>query len=126
MSLDTTSNESQKPKARVAKSLQGVIVKLLKDDAAKKATPTLLDLLLPMYEGNSCVRQPGRLSIVAEGGAWRVSIECPTEGVQTSIMVNSLDSIQEELEAVLRDHKAHWGPSWKVRKKNLPTIDGSV
>lgn len=112
-----------KPKARPCKVLAKHVQQTIKDDLAKKSTPMLLDTLLAAWEGNVMVRQPARLSLVDDGGSWRVTIECPTEGQAATFMCDSLATLLGELETMLASGKTHWGLSWQRRKKNLPTVD---
>jgi len=116
----------KKPAPRAAKTLQKVSVAILKDDLAKKALPTLLDVLLPIYEDGTMTRQPGRLSIVPDGGSWRLTIECPTEGLQATLMLDSLPTLFDESERLLAGGSVRWGESWKKRRKALPEIDAVI
>jgi len=116
----------KKAQPRAAKLLSKFRPDCPKDDTAKKACPNLLDVLLPIYEDGVMVRQPGRLSVSADGGSWRVSIEAPTEQLQTVLMIDSLATLQEEVERLLASGTVKWGMSWKKRKNSLPTIDAPV
>lgn len=116
----------KKPKAMKAKLFDKVKPDKMKDDAAKKEMPNLLDVLLPIWEGSTMLRQPGRLSISPDGGSWRVTVECPTEGLQTVLMTDSLPTLLIDVEKLLASGSARWGMSWQRRKKNLPTIDDLI
>jgi len=123
---EPTNGQKKKPKAEAAKLLRAFKETTPADERAKKATPNLLDVLLPIFRDGVCTRQGGRLSVSADGGSWRVSLECPTEGLATIILVDSLATLQDELEAVLASGRARWGLSWDRKKKNLPRIDDLV
>ena len=120
------SEPSKKPVPQRAKLLAKLTQDQIKDEAAKKAMPNLLDVLLPIWKDGTMVRQPGRMSIVPDGGFWRVTIEAPTEGLQTTLNCDSLASILGEVEKLLADGTARWGLSWSRRKKNLPVIDDLI
>jgi len=118
--------QKKKPVPRAAKLLAKFRPDVPKDDLAKKETPTLLDVMLPIFEDGIMVRQPGRMTILADGGSWRVSIEAPTEQLQAVLMVDSLATLQAELERMLASGGVKWGMSWAKRKKSLPTIDAPL
>lgn len=116
----------KKPIPQAAKSLSKVALTILKDEAAKKEMPVLLDVLLPIWQDGVMVRQPGRLSITPDGGHWRCTIECPTEGLQTTLLLDQLPSLLQALDAALASGKMPWGMSWQRRKKSLPVIDDLI
>jgi len=116
----------KKPSPQRAKIFEKIRFEALKDPKAQKETPALLDVLLPIFRDGVLVRQPGRLAIQADGMAWRVRIECPTELLETVVACDSLLTLLQELEVALTSGKLHWGQSWSARKKNLPTIDAVV
>jgi len=115
-----------KPRPRACKTLEKVSPEIVKDASAKKETPLLLDVLLPIWEGSVMLRQPGRLTIGPDGGSWRVTIECPTEGLQAVFMVDSLSTLLRDVETLLASGKTHWGLSWQKRKRHSPTIDDAI
>lgn len=116
----------KKPKAVKAKIFEKVKPEKIADPEAKKMLPTLLDVMLPIWDGNTMLRQPARMSIQPDGATWRVTIECPTEGLQTVLCVDSLSALLVDVEKMLASGQAHWGMSWQRRKKNLPTIDDLI
>lgn len=119
-------DKNGKPKVEAAKLLAGVTFSTPADKEARKLVPNLFDLLCPRYRDGICTRQPGRLSIKVDGGCYRVVIECPTEGVQTALAVESIVGLAELVEALLLNGKPHWGMTWQKAKRNLPTIDDAV
>lgn len=112
-----------KPKPERAKCLERVTFTLPDDEGGKALFPLLFDLLTPRWKEGVVTRQPGRLSLKPDGSSWRISIECPTEGLQTSFIVNSLESAFMEAECLIESGKAHWGLTWQKQKKNLPVVD---
>ena len=119
-------NENGKPKPESASCLQGVTFALPDDEAGQVLFPTLWDLLTPRWKDGKLTRQAGRLSLKPDGSSWRMSIECPTEGLQTSLLIKSLESALAEADAHCASGKAHWGLTWALQRKNLPTIDKAI
>lgn len=115
-----------KPKAEKAKVLERVTFCLPDDESGLALFPNVYDLLTPRWKDGVITRQPGRLTLKPDGSSWRVSIECPTEGLQTTVVVKSLESALSEVEDLVTSNKAHWGLTWALQKKNLPTIDKPV
>lgn len=113
----------KKPPVMVSKFLRDAVNARLDDPASGLKVPTLLECLLPVYEGNKLVRAAGKLSIAPEGAHWRVKLDCPTEIISTSMAVASLVDIFDELEAYLASGKAVWSPGWKKNGRQLPTVD---
>jgi len=98
----------------------------LDDSAASLKYPTLMECLLPVYEGSTLVRQAGKLTIAPEGAHWRVKLDCPTEILTLSMASPSLVEILEALEGHLNSGNAIWSPGWKKHKGKLPTIDDVI
>jgi len=116
----------QAPKVQKAKLFEKHVIDKMVDEAARKSLGTLLDVLLPLYAGTTMTRQPGSMRIAPDGGTWRVTIECPTEGLQTQVNVDSLANLLVDVEKLLASGVVRWGLSWSKRKKNLPTIDDLI
>jgi len=111
----------------VAQALGSIQLLPLHDDRAEARFPVLLALLKPKYgEKQKLIRQEGRLSIAVWGPCWRVSLECPTEAITTTIEVNSLATLFESLERVLRNGKAVWTQAYKKRKRDLTALANQV
>ena len=117
------SNGKKKPGPQPAKLLAKVAFTSLKDDAAKKEIPSLLDVLLPIWQDSVMTRQPATMMITPDGGHWRCTITCPTEGLQATFLVDSLPALLKDVDAILASGKTAWGMSWQRRKKSLPVID---
>lgn len=115
-----------KTKAERAKVLETVTFTLPDDDKAKEEYPNLYDLLVPRWKDGAVTREEGRMSIKPDGSGWRVSIECPTEGLAASFIVKSLITAFEEAEAHVSGSHCHWGLTWAVKKKNLQKLDRAV
>lgn len=115
-------DKKQKPKVRVAKILSNIRYLLPDDEAGKKALPNLMDCLCPQWQDGHLVKQPGRLTIRVDGPSFLVNLECPTEGVQTTVEVSSLATALQEFEKAISSNQATWKPTWKVLKKYSPTV----
>lgn len=116
----------KRPGPQAAKTLQKVSVDTLTDPEAKKTLPTLLDVLLPIYRDGTMTRQAGRMTISPDGSSWRVAIDCPTEGLQCVLMIDSLQTLLADCEKLLASGVVRWGQSWSRRKKSLPVIDDLI
>jgi hypothetical protein len=119
-------DKPKKPKVESATLLAKVKFLNPADPEDKKALPNVADLLCPRWKDGTLVRQAGRLTIKPDGAAWRVSIECPTEGLQTSFLVDSLHNLFSDAEKFLSQGKAHWALTWTRQKKNVPTIEDLI
>lgn len=112
----------KKVKAVAARFLAGKSILLPQDDDLKMKYPTIWELLMPTYTGTRCTRETGRLSIKVDGSYYRVTVEAPTERVQTSILLSGLMTLFDDLEKALRDPATSWTPCWEVVKKNKPRV----
>jgi hypothetical protein len=119
-------SEKKPVKPVAAKVLESVTFQLPDDAGGQVMYPNLFDLLTPRWEGSVMTRQAGRMSIKPDGSMWRVSIECPTEGLQTSFCVRMLDTLFAEAEKHVSSGTAHWGLTWAKQKKHLPVIDSPI
>lgn len=117
-----------KPRLSVecADILKGVTMDHFQDDNGRKLFPTLHDLLSPRWKDTVMTRQGARLTVRVDAGNLRVTIDCPTEGLVSSFMIESLDELLPTLERVLANGQAKWGLSYGRAKKNLPTIDKAL
>jgi len=100
-----------------ARALENVIVLTPQDEGAEARWPLLLDLLMPRYSGEACVRRPAVLKIDARGNAWSVSLVCPSEGVQCTTTHASLVDVFNEVERLLGSGTLHWIETWEAQKK---------
>jgi hypothetical protein len=120
------SEEKKRPQVETAKILSSVKFLAPDDDAGRKSLPNVYDILCPRWKKGVLVRQPGRLTLRVEGGAYLLVLEAPTERLQTSVIVHSLASALADLEKAISSSGCNWGPTWAARKKNLPTLDDLV
>lgn len=119
-------NNNGKQKPQKAKVLEAITFVNVDDDGGRHLYPNIFDLLTPRWVDGQVVRQAGRLTLKPDGSSWRVSIECPTEGLQTTLVVRSLETMMPEVEDHVTSGKAHWGLTWALQRKNLPTIEKRV
>lgn len=118
--------KAKKKIATVSSFLRDAANARLDDAAATMKYPTLMECLLPVYEGSTLVRQAGKLSISPEGAHWRIKLDCPTEILSLTMASGSLVEILDALEAHLNSGQAIWSPGWKKNKGKLPTIDDLI
>ena len=116
----------KKPKVQAAKVLEAIKFSNPIDKDGRKLYPTLYDLLCPRWVDGILVRQPGRMTIKADGAAYRVSFDCPTEGLQTSIIVDNLPNLFADAEKIVSQGQCHWALTWSRQKKNQPTIEDLI
>ena len=112
-----------KPSVERADIFSGAHVGVWFDDAAKKTLPNLFDCLSARWRDGKCTRQAGRLRFSFNTGCLVVTLECPTEGLQTSLWVNSLTTALEEFESYLVGGKVNWALTYQNAKKHLPTVE---
>lgn len=79
--------------------------------------PTLCDVMFPRHKDDAITWQAGSLSIRIEGGYYAVTLVCPSEGKQVSIVVASLTTALDDLEAILRSGQAHWRLTYSAKKE---------
>jgi hypothetical protein len=119
-------DDKKKPRVDVAPILKDLKLSNPDDKEDLKQLKTLVSLLLPKYHEGKMTRQPGRISIVPDGGHYRVTIEAPTEGLQTVFYVDNLHNLVADAENLVSQGKAQWGLTWARRKKNMPTIESAI
>jgi hypothetical protein len=100
-----------------AKALEGISLQAPDDSAAEKTYPLLTDLLLPRFDDDKCTRVGASLRLRSQGSCWLVTIECPTEGVQTAIGVLTLVDVLTVVECALAAGDCNWGENWATAKK---------
>jgi hypothetical protein len=91
--------------------------KVLADPATHERWPKLLSCLLPHWDGDKCTRQAGSLRVRLVGGYYLVTLSCPTEGLDTTVTVDSLTVAWDQLEEALANGRAVWLPDWSTTKK---------
>jgi hypothetical protein len=88
------------------------------DDVAAREWPTLMQLLLPRFDDKRrLTREAGVISIRVDGPLFRVSVVCPTEGVQAVLGTTSLMQLMEQLELFVGDPLTSWVPTYESKKR---------
>jgi len=88
------------------------------DDDAVREWPTLMSLILPAFDKKGrYTREPGNISIRIDGAVFRVTVMCPTDGVQTVVEVTSLLDLFTQLEQHVSRSTAVWVPTYDSKKK---------
>jgi hypothetical protein len=118
--------KTKKKTVTVSSFLRDAANARLDDAAASMKYPTLMECLLPVYEGSTLIRQAGKLSIQPEGAHWRLKLDCPTEILSMTLALPSLVECLEAVEGHLNSGNAIWSPGWKKNKVKLPTIDDII
>jgi len=117
--------KSKKPASKVttASFLKDAVLARLDDPEGKEAYPLLFEALAPVFDGQVLTRQPGKMTIRVEGASWQVTLDFPTEVLQTRLYAPSLHDLLAKVEEFLRSGTLVFTPGWKKSKKPLPTID---
>lgn len=105
---------SKNERARVLKDVLSMVPQ---DPEALSNYPLLTDLMLPRYEADVCTRVGAVLKVRAQGTCWLVTIECPSEGVQTALGCSTLHDLCGWLEKVLGQGLCNWSETWEVQKR---------
>lgn len=92
------------------------------DEVSLEQYPTIVDLLSPRFKDGKCTRQGSRLAVKAEGAFFRVTIDCPTEGVMCTWIVGSLFNLLADFERHVRGPEACWTPNYDSQKKARPVV----
>jgi len=111
------------PKVQVASFLKDAVTARLDDPEGLASFPTLMEALLPVYDGSTLIRQGGRLTIKPEGAHWLLTLDMPTEVLSARFCTDSLVRGLEAVEEALRSGKVVFSPGYQKNKKKLPTID---
>lgn len=94
------------------------------DDAFVKEYPTLAQLLYPKFvEEKHLSREPGIVSIKIDGSLYRVSIICPTEGLQAVFGLTTLIDLLTQLEVMASDPATDWTPTYDRKKRQRRRLD---
>ncbi len=96
------------------------------DQPSREKLPTLMEVMLPVFDGSTLIRQGGKISIVPEGAHWRITLDCPTEVLTCRFVTNQLWQALTDAEEMLSKGIAVWSPGWSRNKKKLPTIDDLI
>jgi hypothetical protein len=106
------SPQVDKPKIFAQKSLISP-----SDDPGVEKYPVLCDVLFPRQKDDIVTWKGGRLSITVEAGYYAVTLTCPSEGKQCSVMSESLTTLFADLEAVLANGQAVWRLTFDAKKE---------
>lgn len=87
------------------------------DPGLAERCPTLYRCLISIWEGGKCKRQSATLGVRQIGGYYQITLRCPTEGVETSMVTDTLIDLVDQLEARLRDPACVWTPDFASQKK---------
>lgn len=110
--------KANKAAAETAKALEGVKQVSPSDLGSETRWPFLIDVLMPRYSEGILTRRPGTLRIEARGTAWAVTLSCPTEGLQTIIVVDTVLDLFDVLERRLTARDLHWQQTWEASKRS--------
>lgn len=112
-----TKRKKEEPLEERARCLNGVTeLRPLADDAAE-AFPDFFDVMMPRYKDGICTRKPGRLTLVAEGNLWKITLDCPTEELMTVVYLSTLVDLATQLERAIHSPGCVWTPDWNAKKK---------
>jgi hypothetical protein len=90
----------------------------LHDEEFGQRWPTLYQLLAPRYDSKQrLTREPGVISIRVDGSMYRITLVCPTEGVQTTLEKISLVDLWDFLELHVCSPSATWPPTYDAKKR---------
>ena len=120
--------KAKKPSTKVqtASFLKDAVLARLDDPEGVKAYPILYEALAPVFDGTTLVRQPGKMTVRVEGASWQVTLDFPTEVLQTRLYAPSLADLLAKVEEYLRSGTLVFTPGWKKSKKPLPTVDDPI
>jgi len=118
--------EPKKVKAEPSEFLRDAMLRRLDDEQTATLYPTIYDLMTPRYEGQKITRLPASMSVRIDSANILVTISCPTEGLQTTIVVNSIANFLEETEKILTQGKCHWGLTWDRKKKQGQNVESAI
>jgi hypothetical protein len=93
------------------------INRVLDDAEAQETLPTLFSLLNPAFKDDKCVRLGGTLRLRVIGGYYVVTVSCPTEEKQATVVVTSLVPLVTALETALRDPMCVWLDDFEKQKR---------
>lgn len=110
-------SDPKKPKAQKAKPLESLNSLVPQDAKGAELYPNLMDCLMPRWVDGQCVRQSGSLRMRIVGSWFLLSLTCPTEGVETSVTLDTVVKALEALEKTIASGKAVWTPTFERQKK---------
>jgi hypothetical protein len=104
--------------------LAGVSTQCPTDAEALKLWPNLIACLYPQWREGKCIRQAGSLRIRLVGCYYATTLSCPTEGVETDLVTETLVGLFDSLEALLASGRAVWRPDFYHTKKSRQEAHG--
>lgn len=102
--------------------LRDAVLARLDDPKTAELWPSLWACLNPVFEGATLRRQAGKITIKIIGPNIIVTVTNPTEILDIDIVVTSLTTAFEEVDAALKSGNFHVKPAWQKNKKKPPTI----
>lgn len=88
------------------------------DDQSAKQWPVLMSLLMPKFnDKGKYTREPGVLSVRIDGSVFRISVVCPTDGVQTVLELTSLFDLFTQIEQHVSRSSTVWVPTYDAKKR---------
>jgi hypothetical protein len=87
------------------------------DSGGLGTLPHLCNLIWPRWRNGKCTRVAGRITIKCIGGYYVVTINCPTEAVQTTQIFESLEGLLAELEQRVQSSTCIWLPDYESQKR---------
>lgn len=116
--------EAEKPAPRACSRLAEIGPLVPHDELGATALGALHELLQPIYDRGVLVRQPGTLRMQLVGADYVWTLDCPTEGVQFTIALESLVDALHDFNAYLNGPDVKAKPGYVPRnKKKLPKLD---
>lgn len=89
------------------------------DAIAEKELPTLMELLMPRFRSDKrMTREAGSLLVKVQGSLFTVTLTCPTEGVETTMVTSSVMGLLDQLELHTSDPGVAWTPTYAAKKKS--------
>lgn len=87
------------------------------DSEGASKYPTVNALLQPIWKDGKCTREAGSIRIRIVGSFYLVCVTCPTEQLETTATLTSVNGLMEALEAHCVSPTAIWTPTFDRIKK---------
>lgn len=98
-------------------ALNGQGLQAPSDSTGAAAYPNLFACLVPTWEDGKCLRQSGSVRLKLVGGDDAVTLTCPTEQLETTMVTDTLVNLVGLLESHVANGASIWTPTWEVAKK---------
>jgi len=89
------------------------------DPELLELAPTLFEILNSRQNAGEW-RDPGKMTIFCDQGAWKVCVSLPSEGVVAFVTLPSLCALVSTLERALKARSLDWRPDKKSARKGSP------